>query len=108
MGRRVEVPVVVGRVVQNVHVVVGSGAPLDQWQPGSGERLEQSSILIDPPKNNRADRKNDTRRVITSSGEHMMNQPPMEPAIAIDERMDVNESERDGSGSRNRFRPTSD
>src|SRR3990172_155365 len=108
MRCRVEVPVVVSRLVQNVHVVVGCRAPFDQRQHGSRVRLDHDSILIDPTKNGRTDRKHEAGRAVTRSGEDVMNQPPMKPAIAVGKGMDVDESERDGGSRGNGIDTTSD
>ncbi len=102
MPGRVEVAIVVARVVHDLHIAVSRRAPLDERQHGGrGTRLEHGSILVEPMKNGRADGKHHAGRAVAGRGEYVMNQPPMEPAVAIGKRMRVDEAERDRRGGCN-------
>src|SRR6266513_2751315 len=74
MRSGVEIAIVIGGLVQDLHIVVGSSAPFDQWEHGSRVRLEHSSILIDSSKNGRTDWEHNASGVIAGCSEHMMNQ----------------------------------
>ena len=98
----VEISIVVRGLIQDLDVAIGCWAPVDERKQGRRVRLEDSAVLVETTKNGCTDRKDDARWVVTRGGEYVMDQPSMQSAVSIDERMHVNEAECDSSSGRDR------
>ncbi len=103
--RRVEVAVVVPRVVQHLDIAARCRPPLDVGQQRLRVRLQHPAILVQPAQDHGTDREYEPRRAVLRLRQHVVNQPAVQPAVAILERMHVHEAERHRRGRDDRVHP---
>src|SRR5690606_9405014 len=79
----IEIAVEIGRIIENLHVAVRGGPPVDKRHQGAGVRLKRRPVEINPVKHDRGDWKHHTRRRKPAVGKHVMDQAAMKPAVSI-------------------------
>src|ERR1039458_10697689 len=94
VASRVEIAVEIRSVVQHLDIAIQCGAPLEEVQERLGVRLQYLSVLLDPAEYDSAYGKYKPRGIEPATCQNVMNKPAMNSSIAIFERMNVNESER--------------
>lgn len=103
VGGRVEVAVIVRRVVQYFNVAVWCWPPVDERQQRRGIRFEHCSIVRQAAQNSGADGKDNAWGVVAGRGQRVVHEPSVKAAVAIGERMHVYESERNYGGRNHRI-----
>src|SRR6266700_198873 len=95
----VEITIVVRRVIKHLNIAPRRGSPLDETHEDLGIRLENRQILVDLAKNGGADGEHQSGGIKPRIGQHMVNQPAMQPSVSVHKWVRINEP-KCKSGSR--------